>query len=670
MNTGLKILLLLVALGGVAFFVQRSIAGGSETPIAPINEPVTGTEEGTPPVVPPIVSDTVRRETSDAGGIDRQEVDERPRSGADAPQGVKGRLVDEFGAPVAGAEVFLFQGHGPNLFEAMLLAQRGVVQLPAAVTESAADGTFAVGVASLPEGKTWELRITSDRYADETRPNLTLFPEQWHDTGAIPLKSGIVVVGRVVDVATGAPVPDATVALQTSNQTLVMATTPGREEGITTRTDASGNYRLENATPGIVTVAAWAAEHARVERVNQHIRPDGENRFDFELPPGKAIAGVVTDSDGKAIVNARVQVLAISSKNPLSIDTRTDRDGRYEALGLVDGPYQVIVTAAGYVRADEKPVMAGNLEKHIVLEVQGQARVRVVSKSGQLLNRYSVWVKSYIAQQEAYGNLLHMPENRVGPRDLENGYYTVGGLDPGTYALEVHANRYAKGYSEPFEIVVGGTVPELLVELSEGGGITGTMIGQDGRPIQNVAVSTLPNEYEDNALAVMFEPMIPYKISKLTVPSGRDGRFKMDRLAPGTYQLRFAHPDHYMIFEKDIVVEEGRTTDLGQIRMMAGAQVTGTVVLDGAPAGQIKVQVSAAPDPNAEKPNMFSATTVSDDQGRYVIPKRLPPGKYQASAGRQLNPFQMVVDYQQTKQEFTIQPGQAVQQIHFRIQSQ
>jgi uncharacterized GH25 family protein len=672
MNSGLKILLLLLALGVAAFFVQSALRGPAEAPPTPLaGQPDGDGQPGSEDPAEQRVVEPAERTTPPPAEVQRTALDERSRSAEDAPQGIEGRVVDSFGNPVAEAGIFLFEGHGTNLFEAMMLQSRGVIRPPIATDHSEADGTFRVGVANLPPGKNYELRVTHERHADLVKPNLTLFEGKWFDAGTLQLQAGLVVLGRVVAQGSAAPVADATVLLKPANQTLVMAPTPGREEGIATRTDAYGNFRFENATPGIMTVAAYAPGHARVERVNQNVRTDAENRFDFELPPGKAIAGVVTDGDGRPVHGARVQVLAISSKNPITIDTRSDRDGRFEALGLVDGPYQVLVTALGYVRADEKPVMAGEVDKHVVLETQGKVRVQVSASSGRRLNRYSIWVKSYIAQQDTYGNLMHMPEIRVGARDLDDaGFYEVTGLDPATYALEVHAEGYAKAYSEPFTVTIGGETPELSVRVSEGGAIRGSLIGQDGRPVGGVQVATLPNDYEENALAEMFAPMIPFKISKSFAQSRGDGIFQLDRLIPGTYQLRFVHPEHYTIFEKDIVVEEGRTTEIQPVRLMQGTALSGTVTLDGAPAPQIKVQISAAPDPEAQKPNMFSAVAVSDQEGRWVLPKRLPPGRYTASAGRQDNPFQMVVDYQQTKQEFQVGPGQPQHQIFFRIQSQ
>lgn len=671
MNSGLKLLLLLVALGGAAFFLLRGNGGAEPYATPPSGGGETQIQEPAEPVTP-AVSEVTRTPTPNPD-ISRTEVDDRPRSASEAPQGVRGRIVDPRGAPVAGAEVFLFEGHGDNLFAAMLQQRNGIVRAPESAAVSDAKGEFRVGVHRLPPKKTWELRITSDRFADHVTPNLTLFEGKWHDEGKITLEPGLTVVGRVTQLGTGAGVPDATVVIQPSQNSLVMAPTPGREQGITTKTDSVGNYRFDNASPGIAAIAAFSAGHARVELVNQNLRADAENRFDFELPPGKSIAGVVTDGEGAPVPRAKVQVLAISSKTPLTLDTMTDRDGRFEALGLVDGPYQVIVTAEGFVRADEKPVMAGEQDRHIVVESLGHARLKVLSRSGRLVNRYQVWVKAYHDQNgtPAYGNLLDVPPMQVGPRDLEDGWYRVGGIEPNrAYALEVHAPGFAKGYSDSFQLTVGGPEPELTVELPDGGSIAGTLVGPEGRGIGNVRVSTLPNEYEDNALLTIFEPLIPYTITKTTGTSHNNGTFMLDKLAPGTYQLRFEHADYYTIFERGIVVEDGRKTDLGQIRMVPGTQLVGTVMLDGAPAPQIKVQVSAAPDPTAQKPNLFSATAISDGEGRFIVPKRLPPGRYEARAGRQANPFQMIVDFQQTKQEFTVAANAPQYELHFRINSE
>ena len=373
MSSALKTLLVLALLGAAAWFTF-SLFSAEDRPEPGPSPTATGESDDDQPTPVEPKATAVDDPAQDRKEIVRAAVEKRPTDAADAPQGVRGTVVDQQGRPIAGAQTFLFEGQGNNLFQAMIKMQRGVVTPPVASAVTDADGNFKLGIRSLPDGATWELRVIDDVHADATRPNLTVFTDQWHDAGRIEMADGIVVQGRVTRLDTGAPVVEGFVVFKPTTNTLVLGQTPGREEGITVRTDSMGNYRFRNATPGVASIAAYAPRAARVELAHQQVQAGAENRFDFELPPGLSIGGIVTDGGGKPIADARVQVLAISAKNPLTVDTRADRGGRFEALGLVDGPYQVIVTSPGYVRADVKPVMAGKVDEHVVLESQGTCR--------------------------------------------------------------------------------------------------------------------------------------------------------------------------------------------------------------------------------------------------------------------------------------------------------
>src|SRR5690606_7220033 len=310
-------------------------------------------------------------------------------------------------------------------------------------------------------------------------------------------------------------------------------------------------------------------------------------------------------------------------------------------------------------------------EPPIVLERQGSVRLFVVAKSGQRVRRYDAVLKNWFGEQSTYGNLPGVPVQKVHPRDLaSDGSYTFGGLNPGNYALEIHAQGFAKAFSEPFTITAGGTQPEVSVELSEGGRIVGQVIGEEGQPVAGVTISTMPNDLQDNALLDMFGPMIPYNITRTGGRTNAAGRFDLPLLIPGTYQLKIEHPDHYVVYQKDIEVVEGAPTELQPLRISRGTRVFGTARVDGVPTAQLRINVSSTPDPNGGQTNTFQAQAVTDDQGRFELPKRLPPGHYQASAGRQDNPFHMVIDYSKTKQEFTVTPGLREHELHFDILSQ
>ena len=666
----LIVAVLAVAIAGVWFAL-----GSGQNQSAPLqqNAPIDSAPADPDPVEPQVAERTTRTETPSDATPRRQAVGTAAADGSGYDQGLEGRLVDEYGRPVPGAEVFLFEGAGASIFTQMMQAQQGIVKPPLAQAVSDPTGHFRLGVREIEPGQMFELRAFGEQHGDVTRPNLTLFDGKWWDAGDIAMPTGLAVFGRVVDSTTGRPIADATVYVKPANQTLVVSPTPGRERGIETRTDPTGHYRIENAGSGIYTVGAVAPGYAQDELANVHIKADTDNRFDFELSTGVSIEGVVTDPEGQPIPGAKIVAHAISSKKPLTVETRTDDAGRFALIGLIEGPYQLMLNAAGFVASEEKPILAPAQQEQYVMERQGKVRVRVIASNNRQIRNYNLFVKGYVVAQETISNLPHIPKHEVDARDLDDeGYYTVSGLDPDKqYKVEVFSKGYAKAFSEPFEIVRGGPPPAVTVRLTDGGVITGTVLGESGEPLRGVVVKTLPNDFQDNALMAMFGPMIPYKITRMQVRTNAQGEFRLQKLMPETYQLQFSHDDHYTVSVQDNVVEEGQTLQLGQVQMRRGALLTGSAIVDGQPAAQVKVTVTSKVEPGSKQGATFSATTVTDADGRFTLPKRLPPGMYMAQAGRQggANIFLAVLDYKQTQTEFQITPGMTQHQLTFTIVS-
>lgn len=665
MNKALvPILVVLVAAAGAFLMLGGDNAEGPR-PMGPQDEPAV--EDQTPP-------EELRsneRQTTRVAETDRSEVtDSGTGTGAEFEQGVFGQVLAPTRAPAPGVRVYLFEGHGANLFAAMMQQANGVVKKPLAQTETDDNGEYRLGVQTIAKDKNYELRFVSDQYSDKTRPQLTLFEGRWFDAGALQLDRGCSVYGRVSD-EDGRAIADAQVFAKASTPQFVFAPTPGREQGIEAVTDQAGYYRFDNVPPGVVSLAAVAPGFARVEHTNLTIKVAEETNFDFQLPVGQLVRGVVTNEDGEMVPDAKLTISSISAKTRVQIVTRSDAEGRFEAIGLVDGLYQMTVVAAGYVQKDVRPIEAGSTNEVVVLERQGSARLRVVTKAGRRMNRYDVVLKNWFEEQGQHGNIPGMAAHKVFERDLaSDGTYVFSGLNPGTYAFEVHATKFAKAFSEPFTIAAGGPEPSVTVEMSEGGTIRATVLAHDGTPLQGVTVTTLPNDIQDTQILGFFGPMIPYNITKTGRRTKGNGKFSMNMLTPGTYQLKFDHPDHYAVYVKDIEVQEGQVSQLGEVQMDQGTLIFGTARVDGRPAAQVKITVHSMPGADGKNNNPFSATVVTAEDGTFTLPKRLPPGNYQASAGRQGgSPFNLVVDYSKTKREFAVQPGLPEHQIHFDIAS-
>lgn len=612
------------------------------------------------------------------------------KSRSESPQGVYGQVFNPAGAPEPSCQVFLSEAAGgTNIFKMMQLQQRGVTLPPVAATTTDAQGKFRLGLEFVEADKVYDVRVLSTNYADLTHPGIRMTEGQWYNAARLDLKAGVAIVGQVTVAGTnGLPVADAEVSVKPSGGTLEISIIPGRERGIVTRTDAAGFFRVSNVTEGVQTVSAVAAGYARVSHSNVTISAQTENRLNFELPQGRAISGRVINGAGEAVPHARVTAIAISSKTPITEETLCDDHGKFEILGLVEGPYQITVKAEGYVNADEKPVEAGTKGLEMVVEKQGSVFVTVLGRNGQTLREYRLIVKSYFAGQPAqpqvtdgqvpppppqaieptYGNTM-IPEKQV--RGVKDGVATVEGLDPGTYALQVLASNYAMAFSEPFTIAVGTESPRLTVQLNEGGIISGQVVSQSGQPIAGATVETRPNDLDDNPFTDMFAGMIPTKVTRVTVHTDAQGRFEIKMLNEGRYQLKVAHPEYVLGYHKDHNVLVGQTLTLPPIVLQTGCVLSGTVRVAGKPTGQVKVSVTTKTDPNvlpAQRPASFMSEAFTDNEGRYVIPKRLPPGLYEVMSAQQTlaNPLLQIVQFQKSKQELSI-GGQTQMVVDFAL---
>lgn len=662
--------LALVAAGVGAWFVLR------EQPIPEVTPPNVEVQSPTPAPTPEQVTMQAQKPVDAPPTEARTEV-KVDRTGRKFDQGVHGIIESPHGGVAADCRVFLMESaSGGEIFRMMTLAQRGVTLPPVASGTTDAQGQFALGVEFSEPNKAFELRVVSDRFADLVQPGIRLQENNWYDAGRLKLKAGLSLVGQVTAAGSaGMPIADAEVSVRSASGPFEVSVTPGRERGLTAKTDAAGFYRFDNVPAGVHNVAAVAPGYARVTNASVTISENAENRLTFELPRGLSIAGTVADPKGSGVGRARVTAIAISSKAPVTADAITDDAGKFEILGLVEGPYQVTAAADGFIDATEKPIAAGVQDLALVLEKQGSVMVHVMGKNGQTLREYTLTTKTYFPGQPAaapanagqatagaalteptYGNTMIPPKNIRNPKD---GIALVDGLNPGTYVMQVNARGYAMAFSEAFSVGTDGDAPIVEVQMDEGGVIEGIVVSANGQPLPGVTVETRPNDLDDNPFTNMFQSMIPSKITRGSMKTNELGAFQFKLLNPGHYQIKASHPEHIEVFKKNHQVIVGQTLTMQPIVMMPGCVLTGTVRVSGKPTAQVKVSINTKNDPNmppADRPPSFMAEAYTDAQGVYRMPKRLPPGLYEVMAAQQTleNPLYQIVQFQKSKQEIAV----------------
>ena len=188
--------------------------------------------------------------------VERQNVTDYGDSHADAPQGVKGRILLPNGEQAAGVQVLLMENIMSNPIDVFLKNKAGRTSPPIASALTAEDGSFALGVRK--PGQKVDLRIVTDAHPELSKSPISVRSDDWIDVGDLKLKVGLTVQGRVLNAATNAPVADATVWMTSATRAHMMTATPGRERGVAAVTDGAGFFRFTAAHPALYRVVREA----------------------------------------------------------------------------------------------------------------------------------------------------------------------------------------------------------------------------------------------------------------------------------------------------------------------------------------------------------------------------------------------------------------------------
>lgn len=694
-------LLLVLGLGAAAYwFLMRP----TDDVVTPTPDPgVTQTAVETPPepVDPgPTVSQGNVNDAPEQGPGDdpvtRQRV-EADNTNSDAPQGVKGRILLPSGGPAANVPIYLIESMMNDPIKVFILTKAGKSPPPVSSGQTAADGTFALGVRE--PGKSFDLRIASDYHPELTRQGIKPAADDWYDTGDLTLETGRQVTGRVVDEITKGPVADATVYLVESNQAHTMLPTPGRERGIIAITDNTGAFRFDNAPQkGNVNLLAEAPGFAAGRKDNANVAE--LDNVTIEISRGRPIAGVVVNIEGEPIPGATVVAQGLSQKTPQTEKTTTDRTGVFQFPSLRDGPYTLVANATAFGEAKTPPVMAGDVEAKVVMVQRPWVKLKVLGAHGKGIRNYNVSLKRYFPNNPlGIGNVPEFRDRRVNPSDYPakfgREWAVIHGVPNGEYVFQIKERGHAKSLSEPFTVREGAEPVEVVAQLTMGASIVGRVVDDQGVPVRGAIVNTdMNNAFQGSGgIFDLFKSMIPERHSKSSTRTGGDGQFRMTKLAFADYMVRVSHADFCEGRQLDITLsEEGQVVDVGTIQLMKGTIVQGYTTVAGQAAGQVKVTITVPQEQQAQAlrnnagkdgggnaqaatstmAQMFSANVISQNDGSFRMLKRVPPGTYKITASRNAgdnNPFAILLDMRETEQTITLRPGEDVRKINFDLPS-
>ncbi len=301
------------------------------------------------------------------------------------------------------------------------------------------------------------------------------------------------VAGRVYDADTDAPITGAEVKIAKDSDTY--------NPVASSTTDAEGRYESEVLPPGGYMIyrgktPGYGATSERMDKAGTRLpksEMDGirfrlakDVEIDLPVRKGLFVSGVVVDGFGNGIANATVSARARFQNNGQTVQTA--HDGTFYLAGF-SSTYDLCMSVqkTGFGRRNYSRLNIGypGIEKfRVELPVASRISGKVVQADGLPMANARVMA---IHDLEVKRWPLNFPE---GITDTE-GNYSISGLGPGDYAVQVFSGGYRHISIAPEVTFVNLSASDQLENVDihsttqSGISVSGVVTEPDGTPISN-----------------------------------------------------------------------------------------------------------------------------------------------------------------------------------------
>ncbi len=430
---------------------------------------------------------------------------------------VFGTVIDSGGASVGAAEIVLGL---PTL-------GTGVPSGPGTFkTESQANGSYEFK--NVSEGK-YTLTVVADGYGRLTLPNVTVTSsgEVQQD---LTLEVAQMLGGRVVS-TTGEPIKGAVI------QAFSMIG-GGQQSRSQTKTNAKGEFRLDDIPAGTYTVLAREKSHKadRLQRIEA-----GDMGVQFQLVPLPAISGRVIDAaTNKPLSNFSVRLREPAPASQVAMpvhNTRVnvkDASGVYTVFAPKSGTYVVEASADNYADcfSEQFAIEEGQQLAEVVVRMTkgGVILGRVVDSTGQPIGGATIgshdndWTDDQFMQ--AIGDMYPTNATTRSVRTKADGSFKLEGLTPATYQLDIKHSDYSRAGVYDIAVRESQETAAGDIVLPSGGTVRGTVYGPSGEPLPGAVV---------NLSSVSVLESFPLNYSDKT---NAKGQFEITHVKPGSYNAK------------------------------------------------------------------------------------------------------------------------------------
>ncbi len=417
-----------------------------------------------------------------------------------------------------------------------------------------------------------------------------------------------------------------------------------------TRSDADGNYLLDNLIPGVYVVTANAkgfiGEFYDNTRNYLEATPlnlaenDTSTNIDFGLSEGGKISGtVLAEPDSTPLVKAHVVAFLVVNRR-IAKHVLTDENGDYTVESLPTGSYAVRVNIAGYkgeyyddarefadaqfVSVDE-PERTPDIDFGLAMTSAISGRVTDASDGSPIARAHvRFWGLAHTSLAARHA----VRETRTN----ENGEYVVQ-LRPGAYLVhasaegfnaELYDNARDRSSATPVTVSADSHSTSIDFDLVQRGSIAGTVTDQEsGEPIADALVEAFKERATINATSANH--------ARFRAKTDSLGHYLIENVPAGNYMV-VSHARSYLpeFYKEAATKQDAELVAVGDSSAVPGIDFT--LEQGGAIAGFVGADNDSTPLARAlvkiiHRQSGRSLRTFTNEAGEYEV-GGLPTGQY------------------------------------------
>jgi RNA polymerase sigma factor (sigma-70 family) len=521
-----------------------------------------------------LASDGYRHRLKNFKPSERKEVESDPVIEMYPSSTMTGRIQDESGKPIAGAQLVLDDFR-------LELGLRGGARFRQSLASSVSDSEGIWSIRQLAKGndEIWLHAI----HPDFKPAKVNLNPSKTVENIVIVLKQGVRISGKVID-ESGEPVR--------------ASLAQPRQQGLipySSDTETDGTFTIEHAFPDSfhlrVVAAGYAAQIISIE-------PKTKTNIEVKLQKSAVLRGRVVDESGNPVSEATVATASDQFGNDEWLwNMKTDKYGRFIWDSAPIGSHLYGIMAPGYALRSGIPLNAEDGEQILTVK---RTRTRIFE--GTVVDASSgLGISDFEICLNPVGNIL-----AKGTNGLFKIEYEDHGLEE-SFVLSIRADGYTESFAEPRRFAQSAA--RFTFRMGRNVGVEGTVLDPDGEPASGALV-----------ILTKFNPL---PIVSLPESSLTPQYMTADTQERTGAQGEFHFPDGEKASRLTISHQRGCARFEGGnwpkvIKLQAWGRIEGDLKIGPLPAIQKPLLLSGEAFP-------FSYSTNTDENGHFAF-EQVPPG--------------------------------------------